>query len=86
MTREKARPAALQIPTFVITTRFLTLCCRRRIRAMKMAALLEGHRRNGQMSIFMNYVAIKGSGLRRCKLRSTMNIISRSWVCVCERR
>lgn len=59
------RPAAFQIPTFVITTRFLTLC--HRIRAAKMAALLEGRRHTGQMSIFTNYVTIKESVLR-CRL------------------
>lgn len=51
-----------------------------------MAALLEDHGHTSQTSIFMNYVAIKESGLRRCRLvmslvvlRSTTNIMSRSW-------
>lgn len=46
--------------------RFLTLY--RHIRAVKMVALLKDHHHTGQTSIFMNYVAIKESVLRRCSL------------------
>lgn len=83
---EKSAISCVPNPYFAITMRFLTLYRRRRVRAVKMAALLVGRRPNEYFCELCCYKSKCSTSLQTCNAADGTSLHGEYYVAICERR